>query len=82
MYRNSYCPHNTNMTNMANMTNMTNVANNSCSSLSDKAIAMAYVPWQMFQSVYDLETALMVGTIFPELNKPFRSYTGGMKCSK
>ena len=76
MYRNSYCPHNT------NMTNMTNAANNSCSSLSDKPIAMAYVPWQMFQSVYDLETALMVGTIFPELNKPFRNYTGGMKCKQ
>ena len=31
-------------------------------------LAMAYVPWQKFDRVYeDLEN----GTIFPELNKPF-----------
>lgn len=73
MYRNSYCPRNTNMANMPN---------NQSSPPFDKPIAMAYVPWQTFQSVYDVETALMVGTIFPELNKPFRNYTGGMKCKQ
>ena len=35
------------------------------------ALAMAYVPWQNFYKVYEPEKALMIGTIFPELNKPF-----------
>jgi len=35
-------------------------------------IAMAYVPWQKFEELYqDLEKAYCMGTIFPELNKPF-----------
>lgn len=35
-------------------------------------IAMAYVPWQNLTTIYDnLEKALYVGTIFPELDKPF-----------
>lgn len=35
-------------------------------------IAMAYVPWQHFDTIYDdLEKAYKIGTIFPELNKPF-----------
>ncbi len=35
-------------------------------------IAMAYVPWQQFTSIYEnLEEAFQIGTIFPELNKPF-----------
>ena len=40
---------------------------------SDKfPVAMAYVPWQHFNGIYDdLEKAYRIGTIFPELNKPF-----------
>lgn len=35
-------------------------------------VAMAYVPWQHFDKLYDdLEKAYCNGTIFPELNKPF-----------
>ena len=35
-------------------------------------IAMAYVPWQHFEKLYeDLDKAYCYGTIFPELNKPF-----------
>lgn len=35
-------------------------------------IAMAYVPWQHLSSIYEnLEEAYQIGTIFPELNKPF-----------
>jgi hypothetical protein len=34
-------------------------------------VAMAYVPWQTYTETYDLCRALQVGTIFPELNKPF-----------
>lgn len=37
-----------------------------------QVIAMAYVPWQHFNRIYeDLEIAYKEGTIFPELNKPF-----------
>lgn len=35
-------------------------------------VGMAYVPWQHFMGIYeDLEKAYCIGTIFPELNKPF-----------
>ena len=34
-------------------------------------VGMAYVPWQQWQQVYAIDVALNVGTIFPDLNKPF-----------
>ena len=35
-------------------------------------IGMSYVPWQKFDKMYDdLEKAYNIGTVFPELNKPF-----------
>lgn len=34
-------------------------------------IAMGYVPWQYLNTLYEPDKALQVGTIFPELNKPF-----------
>ena len=35
-------------------------------------VAMAYVPWQNFDSIHeDLEKAFRNGTIFPSLDKPF-----------
>ena len=35
-------------------------------------IAMAYVPFQQMSHIYEnLEEALKIGTIFPELTKPF-----------
>ena len=43
----------------------------------NRTIAMAYVPWQQFRNLYDLEQALQVGTIFAELDKPF-TVRGGM----
>jgi len=39
---------------------------------SDKPLAMAYVPRQHFREVYECDKALMRGTIFCELDKPFR----------
>lgn len=40
--------------------------------LCDFPVAMAYVPWQEFQEMYDdLEKAYCAGTIFPELDQPF-----------
>lgn len=34
-------------------------------------IAMAYVPWQLWNQVYSFDKALCEGTLFPELDKPF-----------
>ncbi|MEE0918688.1 MAG: spore coat associated protein CotJA [Lachnospiraceae bacterium] len=35
-------------------------------------VAMAYVPWQKDSKMYEnLGEAFKIGTIFPELNKPF-----------
>lgn len=45
-----------------------------------KALAMAYVPFQDYQKTYDLCHALQVGTIFPELCKPFCGKRGKKKC--
>ncbi len=43
-------------------------------------LAMAYVPWQHFNGIYDnLEEAYDAGTVFPELDKPF---TGRRCCKK
>jgi hypothetical protein len=42
-------------------------------------VAMAYVPWQKFTSVYEPDKALEIGTIFPELNLPFY---GGRGCGR
>ena len=44
--------------------------------LSGLALAMAYVPWQRWNQTYELEKALMCGTIFPELDKPFLGKRG------
>ncbi len=46
---------------------------------NDFPVAMAYVPWQMWNTVYDLEKGLDTGTIFPELNKPFKGVRGGCR---
>ena len=35
------------------------------------SLAMLYSPWQEWETVYDLQTALCHGTIFPGLDKPF-----------
>lgn len=44
--------------------------------LNNMPIAMAYVPWQYFDKVYEVDKALQYGTIFPELNKPFYGKRG------
>lgn len=36
-----------------------------------QVLAMAYVPWQQWQDLYDEETALQRGTLFAQLDKPF-----------
>lgn len=37
----------------------------------NQVVAMAYVPWQRWDKTYEPCRALSIGTIFPELNKPF-----------
>lgn len=44
--------------------------------LSEMALAMAYVPWQMWRNIYDVEKGFCRGTIFEELDKPFRGIGG------
>lgn len=39
--------------------------------LEDMPLAMAYVPWQRWQNIYDAEKGFCNGTIFQELNLPF-----------
>lgn len=34
-------------------------------------LAIANVPWQYFKNSYEPAKAFMVGTVFPELDKPF-----------
>lgn len=38
---------------------------------SESPAGMGYVPWQTWTQTYDLCKALMVGTLFPELDYPF-----------
>lgn len=44
--------------------------------LADMPLAMAYVPWQEWKDVYKVEKAFQRGTIFEELDKPFRGIGG------
>lgn len=46
-------------------------------SAKDMVLAMAYVPWQQFSSVCEPDKALQMGTIFPELYKPYIGCKGG-----
>ena len=41
-------------------------------------LAMVYSPYQEWQNIYNGEKALMNGTIFAELDKPFQGY----KCNR
>lgn len=46
---------------------------------NNQVLAMAYVPWQTFNKIYNLDESLMYGTVFPELNKPFGGCRGGRR---
>lgn len=45
----------------------------------DMVLAMAYVPWQKWQNIYDAEKGFCNGTIFQELNLPFYGVGGCQK---
>ena len=42
-----------------------------------QVLAMAYVPWQHLDTVYEPEDGFCRGTIFPELDKPWMVGGGG-----
>lgn len=44
--------------------------------LSRMPLAMAYVPWQKWCSLYEADKGFCRGTIFEQLDKPFKG-TGG-----
>lgn len=48
-------------------------------SREEYALAMAYVPWQFYTNTYEPDKALDVGTIFPELDKPFLAENRGCR---
>ncbi len=39
--------------------------------LENMPLAMAYVPWQNWQDIYEVHKGIHRGTIFEELDKPF-----------
>lgn len=45
--------------------------------LENMPLAMAYVPWQSWRSIYETRKGFCRGTIFEELDKPFRGMGGG-----
>lgn len=45
----------------------------------DYVVAMAYVPYQQFNTIYPAEKALDTGTAFPELDKPFYGRKGDLR---
>jgi len=52
------------------------VDDNKRDSIADMPLAMAYVPWQRWQHIYDAEKGFCRGTIFQELDLPFRGVGG------
>ena len=56
----------------------TNNGNIDRNSIDNLPVAMAYVPMQRWERVYEPERGLKEGTMFPELNLPFKGYQGGM----
>ena len=45
-------------------------------SLDGMPLAMAYVPWQIWQRIYEAVKGFCRGTIFEELDKPFHGMGG------
>ena len=51
----------------------------SSSDMANHGNQKAYVPYQEFAPTFELKKALQVGTIFPELCKPFCGRRGGSR---
>ena len=48
-------------------------------SLENMPLAMAYVPWQKWQNIFEADKGFHCGTIFQELHKPFEHAGGGCR---
>lgn len=57
----------------------TTIVEEALSCKDDMVLAMAYVKWQKWQKIYDVEKALHHGTIFQELDLPFCGIGGCQK---
>lgn len=44
--------------------------------LAKLPLAMAYVPWQIWDKTFDMDKVLNNGTLFPDLYKPFMGAGG------
>ena len=44
--------------------------------ISGMPLAMAYVPWQKWEKLYEIDKGFCAGTIFRELDKPFEGKGG------
>lgn len=73
-YRNSAMPYNNYRQNMVSPIDH---LPNDCT--RHMVLAMAYVPWQKWQKIYDAPKGLCRGTIFEELDLPFRGIGGCQK---
>lgn len=71
------CPKDTSAGALTDTSANTSASASSKQKLQPMVLAMAYVPWQRFEKTYDLNEALEIGTIFPELDLPFLGYKGG-----
>ena len=47
--------------------------------LGSMPLAMAYVPWQRWQNLFEADKGYHCGTIFQELRKPFDHAGGGCR---
>ena len=76
-----------NLTKQGDAFMMDNSYHSSCSCTQEKEtvkldslpLAMAYVPWQQWRKLHDLGYGFRCGTIFQELEKPFRGKGGCCK---
>lgn len=50
-----------------------------CEAEGRKSLAMAYVPWQTWQDIYEADKGFHCGTIFQELNLPFLGKGGSRR---
>lgn len=47
-----------------------------CAPVDSMPLAMAYVPWQQWQNIYEICQGFQRGTIFEDLDKPFHGRGG------
>lgn len=79
-YRNNAMPYNNYRQSASRSSNVpVSVTVERKDTFEDMPLAMAYVPWQRWQNIYDAEQGFCNGTIFQELNLPFYGVGGCQK---